>query len=487
MRILGLVAVLVLAACGVVFWAAGRAAGPGIQINQPARLVGQEGTLDVTVEAPGGRFKTLDVNLEQGGRTFPLSSLAAPAGGATVKQETRDRVRVTRPIGKRALPDLQAGAARITVSAARPVLLGLRTVSSFASRDVQVRLAPPRVSIVSTHHYINHGGSEFVVYRVSPSDAESGVRVGDVYYRGFPGTGAGLPASDPSLRVAFFALLYDQDLNTPIELYARDEAGNQARGQFDYKVFEKPQRRSKIDLTDRFIQRVVPEILERTPDFKAPADDVLAAFVRINSDLRKIDADRIIDASKTTAPAILWKGPFRPLGNAQVESKFADHRTYFYQGKEVDRQVHLGFDLAVTVNIPVLAGNDGKVVYADYLGIYGNCVILDHGMGVQSLYGHLSAVDVKPGDTVTKNQPLGRSGMTGLAAGDHLHFGMMVDGYAVNPVEWWDPHWIQDRILRKITEAGGTVAAAGVAAGDERTETKRPAAAKRRPAGRKRK
>jgi murein DD-endopeptidase MepM/ murein hydrolase activator NlpD len=181
-----------------------------------------------------------------------------------------------------------------------------------------------------------------------------------------------------------------------------------------------------------------------------------------------------------------------PLGNAQIESKFADHRTYFYQGKEVDQQVHLGFDLAVTVNIPVKAGNDGKIVYADYLGIYGNCIVIDHGMGVSSLYGHLSSIDVKAGDTVKRDQVIGRSGMTGLAGGDHLHFSIQVQGHPVSPVEWWDPHWIDDRINRKIREAGGQPAIAApsegggqAAAGGQAAQAK-PAKAARRGRTRKR-
>jgi murein DD-endopeptidase MepM/ murein hydrolase activator NlpD len=149
----------------------------------------------------------------------------------------------------------------------------------------------------------------------------------------------------------------------------------------------------------------------------------------------------------------LWKGPFVQLGNSQVEASFADHRTYFYQGREVDRQVHLGFDLAVTSRVAIVAANDGIVLHAGWLGIYGNCVIIDHGLGVQSLYGHLSSLDVKVGDTVAKRQTIGRSGMTGLAGGDHLHFTMLVGGEAVNPVEWWDSHWIEDRVERKLREA----------------------------------
>jgi murein DD-endopeptidase MepM/ murein hydrolase activator NlpD len=139
-----------------------------------------------------------------------------------------------------------------------------------------------------------------------------------------------------------------------------------------------------------------------------------------------------------------------------VEAYFADHRTYLYKGQEVDHQVHLGFDLAVTSNVPVVAANAGTVMNAQWLGIYGNCVVIDHGMGVQSLYGHLSSFDVKVGDKVTKGQTIGRSGMTGLAGGDHLHFTMLVGGHMVNPVEWWDPHWIADRVDRKLREAAAS-------------------------------
>ena len=101
------------------------------------------------------------------------------------------------------------------------------------------------------------------------------------------------------------------------------------------------------------------------------------------------------------------------------------------------------------------ASNRGVVLLPTYLGIYGNCVILDHGLGVQSLYAHLSTIDMKEGETVEKGQTIGRTGSTGLAGGDHLHFTMLVNGVAVNPVEMWDPHWMEDRVFRKIREAGG--------------------------------
>jgi murein DD-endopeptidase MepM/ murein hydrolase activator NlpD len=456
--LVGLLLIVALAAT-VVFMVAGRGAAPSIQILQPTKVVGTDAVLDVRVEAPKSKLSRLDIAIEQEGKSTPLFSLAQTTS-ANVTQETPERVRITRPVGKRALPDLKAGKARIVVTAARTTLFGWRTKEATAAVEVMARFTPPRVAALSTHHYVNHGGAEMVVYTVSPPDVASGVQVGDVVYPGFPAAGAGIPTSDAGMRVAFFALLYDQDLATPIRLFARDEAGNEAHATFDYKVFPKKFHKGRIDLNDAFLGRVVPEILEHSPELKlavAPGEGYLPAFLKVNSDLRRANADKIIGLSAQTDPKILWSGPFLPLGNAAVESAFADHRTYTYQGKEVDRQVHLGFDLAVTQKIPVLAGNDGKVVYADYLGIYGNCVVIDHGMGVQSLYGHLSTISVKVGDVVKKDQEIARSGMTGLAGGDHLHFSIQVQGRPVNPVEWWDPHWIQDRVLRKIQEAGGTV------------------------------
>jgi murein DD-endopeptidase MepM/ murein hydrolase activator NlpD len=155
-----------------------------------------------------------------------------------------------------------------------------------------------------------------------------------------------------------------------------------------------------------------------------------------------------------TAPEILWRGAFKQLINTAVEAGFADQRTYVYNGQDVDHQVHLGFDLASTANAPVHAANRGRVVHAGWLGIYGNCVILDHGMGLQSLYAHLSSTAVNTGDLVESEAELGRSGATGLAGGDHLHFTMLLGGNAITPIDWWSAQWVQDRVLRKLDSAG---------------------------------
>jgi len=428
---------------------AGRGAPPQLAISKPERVVGQTGGLDVTASAPNARFTALTIVLEQNGKTIPLYSLKEPQG-ATVTPVDRNRIDIARSIGKQALPDLTSGNARIVVTATRPSFLNLRQLTSSASKDFAVRLERPRISVVSTHHYVNHGGSEMVVYRATPADVLSGVRVGTIEYPGF--------ALKDDLKVAFFALLWNQDLNTSIKAFARDDAGNESTATFVDNVFEKPQKKSNIQLDDKFLNRVVPEIAEHSPDLKmAPppeGSDMMPGFLKENGDLRKMNADFIASLAKQTSQTRLWDGPFVQLGNSKVEASFADHRTYFYKGKQVDQQVHLGFDLAVTEHVPVVAAAAGTVVNADWLGIYGNCVVIDHGQGVQSLYGHLMSFDVKVGDHVTRGQLIGRSDSTGLAGGDHLHFTMLVGGQMVNPVEWWDPHWIADRVERKLKDAG---------------------------------
>jgi peptidase M23-like protein len=450
-----LLLLVLIVAGGAWFWA-GRQPGPAVQFRQPDKFVGQSSDLDLMVQTPQGQLSRLDVSVEQNGKSYPVFTLNQPTQ-ATTRQDAADRIYVMRPIGKRAIPELQAGAARIVVHAARPVLRGLRQAQTDATRDVQVRLEPPRVAVLSTFHYVNLGGAEFVVYRATPADVESGVRVGDHNYPGFPGTAVGIK-SDPAIRVAFFALSYDQDVNTPISVFARDPAGNLAVTALDHMAFSKPFSRSTIPI-DTWVGRVVPPIVENTPEMKLSAapDDLIQSFLRINGDLRRQNAQTIADLAKKTMPEMMWSEPFEPLVNAAVEAKFADFRTYTYQRKEIDRQVHLGFDLAVTQQVPIKAAQRGVVVHAAYLGIYGNCVIIDHGLGVQTLYGHLSSIGVKVGDKVDKGQVIGRSGMTGLAAGDHLHFTVLVNGTPVNPVEWWDTKWMQDRVFRKIMEAGGSV------------------------------
>ena len=456
MRKLVVVVVLLLFAAGGVFLYAGRLPGPSIAITSPTAFVGASTPLDILVDAAGSPVSSVDVVFEQGGTSTPIVSSTAGQVDRHVSDDGPGRARVTHLVGRENVPGLKSGPARLVVTASRPVLFGLRQVVSSTSQDVTVRLEPPTVAILSTHHYINQGGAEMVVYRVSPADVASGVRVGNYEYPGYPGTGVsaeGVSITDPSIRVAFFAVLHDQPEDVPIRLFARDEAGNSATASFETRVFPKPFKESRIPLDDRLIDRVVPAILAGTTEV-APAGTTIEKFLAINGELRRLNAAKIASFAARTSPELLWRGVvFHPFTNTAVQSAFADRRTYVYQGKDVDQQTHLGFDLASFAQAPIPAANAGAVLFAGELGIYGNCVIIDHGLGVQSLYAHLSSLGVQEGATVEKGQEVGRSGITGLAGGDHLHFTMLVQGRMVNPIEWWDPKWVEDRVLRKLRDA----------------------------------
>ena len=430
---------------GGAYYMAGREEGPSITIHSPQKFIGRSTPVAVAIAGQTELTTDTTISLEQNGKPIPLTVNVEMPSGA--------QANATATIGREGLVN---GPARLTVNAGRKVLYGLRTVRRQEVRDLEVRLDPPRVAVVSIHHFINLGGAEFAVLRATPPDVEAGVQIGDTRYPFYPGSAVGL--ADAALRVGFFALRHDQDVNTRMTAYAKDAAGNEVTTPLEHQPFVKKFVQSKIPIDQRFLDRVVPAIASHTPDLKVDTsspEGLLKGFLEINGNLRKKNGDFIASLAQKSEPRMLWTEAFAQMMNSQVESRFADRRTYYFEDKEIDKQVHLGFDLATVQQAPVHASNAGKVLFADYLGIYGNCVILDHGLGVQSLYAHLSSIGVKEGDTVTKGQELGRTGATGLAGGDHLHFTMLLQGTPVNPVEWWDQHWLQDRVLRKIKEAGG--------------------------------
>jgi hypothetical protein len=281
-----------------------------------------------------------------------------------------------------------------------------------------------------------------VAFRVKGGEAGR-VRVGTMTFPSFP-------VGDGGARISLFALPWDMPLDTPIAITGQDEAGNTASRGLQSEVRRRRFPRDVIEIKDGLLQAKVPELLPQHP----PDKPLLDGFLLINRDQRKQAEDQKRQISAKTADRALWEGAFVQPPNSKVFSNFAETRTYVYKGKEVDTQVHLGYDVASLKQSPVPAANKGVVVFAGPLTIYGNTVIVDHGLGLQSLYGHLSRIDVKVGDTVEKGQELGRSGTTGLAIGDHIHFETLIGGVSVTPVEWWDLKWIRDRVGKPLKDAG---------------------------------
>jgi murein DD-endopeptidase MepM/ murein hydrolase activator NlpD len=256
----------------------------------------------------------------------------------------------------------------------------------------------------------------------------------------------------PDRYFALFAHAYDVPADARPVLVATDQAGNTRELRLAYELKDVRYRKSTIAVSDGFLQSKVAPLLADAAARQGAARDV---FVAVNRALRKDNEARIAEITGKATPTILWQGAFAQLSNSKVEANFADQRTYTYGGEAIDTAYHLGYDLSVTRHYPVEAANSGTVAFAGDLGIYGGTVMVDHGLGLYSLYGHLSSIDVKPGDPVGKRQILGKTGETGLAAGDHLHYGVYLAGVAVLPVEWWDPKWIDDNITPKLEGRSG--------------------------------
>ena len=425
-------------------------AAPTIHLESQVKGIGQSTPIKLDVMDARHAIKAVQVTVRQNDRTFNVTV----SGVATVLKSPWWRVwsprhesrwAVTAQVGRKEIPDLQEGRARIEISAVNDSWgRFFRGGQSQIVLDLPVRFVPPRVEVLTTQHYINQGGCDMVLFKVSPGTTESGVQVGDYFFPSWP-----VKDSLPETRMCLLAYPYNVDPKTPARIVARDDAGNETLANFSYQVFPKKFHTDTINVTDDFMQRVVPPVMSQTRDLDDQGS-LLKNFLLVNGHLREVEAQQLIAFSKKTAPHFLWTQPFVQLSNSKVEAGFADYRTYLYNGQVVDHQTHLGFDLAVTAHTPVVAANDGVVVHAGWFGIYGNAVIIDHGCGLQTLYGHLSSIDIKEGELVKREQVIGHSGQTGLAGGDHLHFAVLLDGIPVSTIEWWDAHWIHDRIEAKL-------------------------------------
>jgi murein DD-endopeptidase MepM/ murein hydrolase activator NlpD len=272
--------------------------------------------------------------------------------------------------------------------------------------------------------------------------------MGDYFFPGF----AGQVKSHPEYYIVLFAHPYNAPPEARPMLVATDKAGNSREMRLAYELKNVKYKKSTIALNDSFLQNKIVPLIE---DMAAKQGSPKEQFIAVNKTLRKANEDKITEVTKQASPQMLWKDAFAQLSNSKVEANFADYRTYTYKGEPADNAYHLGYDLSVTKNYPIEASNAGKIAFAGPLGIYGNAVIIDHGLGLFTLYGHMSAIDVKVGDSVTKRQILGKTGETGLAAGDHLHFGIYLAGLPVLPVEWWDQKWIDDNITPKLEGRSG--------------------------------
>jgi murein DD-endopeptidase MepM/ murein hydrolase activator NlpD len=446
-RALPLVLVAVFAVVAVLgLWLALRVGmAPEITLETEWPAVGRSNLVTAAFRAPGGRLGAIRLELTQGGRSELLAEqrfeggLGLPLLGGGTAEATLEAT-----VGTEAVPWLAEGELLLRAVAERPAGLLRSPEPVVLERTLAVRRRPPRLELLSSQHYARQGGSGAVVYRVGDSAARSGVRAGD-----FESVGSPLPGGAGGDRFVLYALPWTIGDSSQIRLFAVDDAGNRAEQPFLDLYKPMPPRTDTINVTDAFLERVVPAITSQTPGFDT-SGSLLDQYLRINGDLRRAELAEIAALAAASEPAFLWSGPFLQMPNTALEANFAETRTYVYSGRQVDRQTHLGLDLASTARAPVPAPNSGKVVYAGWMSLYGNAVVIDHGHGLLSLSGHLSAVSVAAGDRVVKGDTIGSSGATGLAGGDHLHLEIFVHGQSVDPLEWLDAKWLSDNLATKL-------------------------------------
>lgn len=422
------VSIVVVAVVGLVLYYFFGTPAPNVSLIPGDGPIAAKRVLALKIDAQGGILKKLDVSTVQAGKTVYLLVKNYPSGSRQVA-ETFD-------LSKAGLKE-GAFTLQVKASGAASHFGATRTTEQVHSFTFENK--PPDVVVLSVAHNVTQGGAGLVVYTVSKEVEKSGVEFAGLFFPGFRQGG--------NSYACLFAFPYNMDPAKFVpKVVAIDRAGNERVVGIYYHSIPKAFSTDTINLTGPFLDKIAGEFKTRFPQ----AATTLDIFLKANRDERQQDRKTINELGRNTSPTPLWDGPFLRMPNTAPLGGFAQARTYIYEGKDVDRQTHLGFDLASLAHAAVPAANRGKVVHAGDLGIYGNCIVIDHGLGLQTIYGHLSRIDVKVGDRVEKGQIIGLTGATGMAGGDHLHFEVAVSGESVNPIEWWDSHWLKDNITGKL-------------------------------------
>ncbi len=402
-------------------------------------VVGNQARLRFQVSDEGKGLASWTLVVQQEATKTQVLEEYFPAGEAPAQREAH--INMMDLASKIQLSD---GEFRVHVKATDQTSLRFFNNTTHSQRVLTLDSLPPVLELRSGNHYIRQGGAQIILYSTINEKAHSsGVSVGDRDFRGFS------QSSGPNHYAALIGVDYNHTPGTPIRAWAQDLAGNRSEFNIPSTILTSRFRKRTLTVSDTFISQVSREILARSSQVSAAATPA-ETFIRINNHLRKINLEQIKRLTRDSASQLLFEGPFMQMVNTKVEAAFADERDYAYAGEVIDRQTHLGYDLASFAHSPVDCANDGEVIWAGYLGIYGNCVIVDHGLGLSSLYGHMSSIETAAGAKVKKGQSLGRSGKTGLASGVHVHFTTLVQGTPVNPLEWWDAKWVQQQVFDRL-------------------------------------
>ncbi len=438
-----IVITVLLAGLMVALWPHLEGADPQIRLSRSITYVGRATPLVFSLQDKDTGLAYVKVSLIQGAKELTLLEKPYPSGSFWDRQgQVGDEI----SLEIKALElNLAQGPATLIIQARD------RSLRSFGNGNltrlelpVTVATMPPKLTVLSRIIHLNRGGVGLALYRASETTSVHGVQVGR---RNFYGHSPW--PQDREARLCYFAYPEDEEQNAPIKVFAQDAAGNQSTAGLSVRPKWKQFKHDQLNVGDEFLNTMMSRFGAEAPT--ASQAQALDVFLWVNDALRQQNHDKIQAVCMQTNSQQLWRGVFlRPQGKPMAG--FADRRTYLYKGRDVSKSTHLGVDLADLAASPIKCAAAGQVTFADYLGIYGNCVIVDHGQGITTLYAHMTDFAVQVGQAVAADQTLGRSGATGLALGDHLHFSLLVGGVFVNPTEWWDPHWIKDNVELRFQE-----------------------------------
>ncbi len=301
----------------------------------------------------------------------------------------------------------------------------------------------PQISFISSSQNITKGGSALVIYKAKDEnlkdtyvDIGNGIKFKPIRYK------------KDDVFATLIAWPFNMDNFSP-KIVAIDSANNKSIMNLNIYKIDKVYKTSKIRATDRFIDGKISQLASQESEY-ANIKDKIKKFKAINELLREKNEKLIHTLAKNVTPfKDKWDiKPFRPLKGYKRVSDFGVKRYYYYGNPDniISTSYHLGYDLASIKHDKIYSSNNGKVVFASRNGIYGNMPMIDHGFGLYTIYGHCSSVLVQKGDRVKVNEVIAKTGTTGLALGDHLHFGILVQGIEVLPLEWMKQKWIDDHI-----------------------------------------
>lgn len=427
-------AIIAIGVCGTLWWRQSVPL-PAARLTTPLLVLGEHPDFGLEVESVRGNVTAVTVTVQQGDKDAVVYD--------TVFDDDAESRQLNINFDLRA-EGLTEGESLLIVRT-RDDFVRPRTKEAVALQTpVRIDLTPPPLAVRSATRYPTPGGAGVAVLQASDA-ASVGILVGDRHFQAYP-TGS------EGLYFVLYALRVGHDPSVVPVAVAVDAAGNRALRDLPVVLKDKPVALGSVPLDHDWLRQKLPPLLPARSDFSDAA--LPEAFMEVSGKLRAEAAVELDRLAALSQPDRLWSGNFVQMRNGQVMSRFGVRRTYVLDGVVLDEKEHQGYDLASVAMAEIPAANRGVVVHAGPLTIYGNAVVIDHGQGLMTLYGHCSSLLVAVGDEVQKGQIIARTGATGLAGGDHLHFEVVVGGEPVDPLQWLDPEWIKTHVEGPMAEGG---------------------------------